>query len=136
MKNRELRNVMNSRKVFALPYIAWIAIFTAAPLILILLYAFTETGSGGVMVLTAENLARAFSPLYMTVFWRSVRTVSYTHLTRDFNAMTDAVQDKMYDLENTARQREDFVASFAHELKTPLTSIIGYADMLLSLIHI
>lgn len=52
--------------------------------------------------------------------------------TRDFNAMTDAVQDKMYDLENTARQREDFVASFAHELKTPLTSIIGYADMLRS----
>lgn len=52
--------------------------------------------------------------------------------TQDFNAMTDAVQDKMYALENTARQREDFVASFAHELKTPLTSIIGYADMLRS----
>ncbi len=50
----------------------------------------------------------------------------------DFNAMTDAVEDKIYALENTARQREDFVASFAHELKTPLTSIIGYADMLRS----
>lgn len=51
---------------------------------------------------------------------------------QDFNAMTDAVEDKIYALENTARQREDFVASFAHELKTPLTSIIGYADMLRS----
>ena len=51
---------------------------------------------------------------------------------QDFNAMTDAVEDKIYELENTARQREDFVASFAHELKTPLTSIIGYADMLRS----
>lgn len=52
--------------------------------------------------------------------------------TRDFNLMTDALEDKIYALENTARQREDFVASFAHELKTPLTSIIGYADMLRS----
>lgn len=72
MKNKQIVGVINSRKVFALPYIAWIAIFTVAPLILILLYAFTDTGSGGVMVLTAGNLARAFSPLYMTVFWRSV----------------------------------------------------------------
>ena len=29
-----------------------------------------------------------------------------------------------------ARQKEDFTANFAHELKTPLTSVIGYADML------
>ncbi|MFR5070813.1 MAG: histidine kinase dimerization/phospho-acceptor domain-containing protein [Bianqueaceae bacterium] len=27
---------------------------------------------------------------------------------------------------------EEFTANFAHELKTPLTSIIGYADMLRS----
>ena len=31
-----------------------------------------------------------------------------------------------------ARRQEDFTASFVHELKTPLTSIIGYADMLRS----
>ena len=71
-KNRRLSNTLSSRKVFALPYVAWIAVFTVAPLILILLYAFTTTGSGGLMVLTAENIQRAFSPLYMTVFWRSV----------------------------------------------------------------
>ena len=71
-KGGRLSNTLQSRKVFALPYVAWIAVFTVAPLILILLYAFTTTGSGGVMVLTAENIQRAFSPLYMTVFWRSV----------------------------------------------------------------
>ncbi len=53
-------------------------------------------------------------------------------LTRNFNAMADVVEEKIHDLEETARQREDFIASFAHELKTPLTSIIGYADMLRS----
>ncbi len=35
-------------------------------------------------------------------------------------------------LENVAGRREEFIASFAHELKTPLTAIIGYADMLRS----
>ena len=30
----------------------------------------------------------------------------------------------------TAQQKEDFVGNFAHELKTPLTSVIGYADMI------
>ena len=53
-------------------------------------------------------------------------------LTKDFNFMADALEEKIFKLEEAARQREDFVASFAHELKTPLTSIIGYADMLRS----
>ncbi len=38
----------------------------------------------------------------------------------------------MDNLENVASHREEFIASFAHELKTPLTAIIGYADMLRS----
>ena len=35
-------------------------------------------------------------------------------------------------LEHVASRREEFIGSFAHELKTPLTAIIGYADMLRS----
>lgn len=49
-------------------------------------------------------------------------------LTRSFNQMADTIQDKIGELELAVRQREDFVAAFAHELKTPMTSIIGYAD--------
>jgi len=51
-------------------------------------------------------------------------------LSRSFNMMADAIEDKISELEENARQKEDFVANFAHELKTPLTSVIGYADML------
>ncbi|MBQ9942683.1 MAG: HAMP domain-containing histidine kinase [Christensenellaceae bacterium] len=53
-------------------------------------------------------------------------------LAENFNAMAQAVEDQIAALELAARQREDFMASFAHELKTPLTSIIGYADLLRS----
>ena len=51
-------------------------------------------------------------------------------LSGSFNLMADAVEDKIDELVENARQKEDFVANFAHELKTPLTSVIGYADMI------
>jgi signal transduction histidine kinase len=51
-------------------------------------------------------------------------------LTRTFDQMADTIQEKIAALERAVEQREDFVANFAHELKTPMTSIIGYADTL------
>lgn len=53
-------------------------------------------------------------------------------LTQDFNHMSEALEQTIDQLEDEVQAREDFVGAFAHELKTPLTSIIGYADMLRS----
>lgn len=53
-------------------------------------------------------------------------------LTLDFNQMAEALEENIDKLEEEIQAREDFVGAFAHELKTPLTSIIGYADMLRS----
>ena len=49
-----------------------------------------------------------------------------------FNAMAESIEQKVGALEGYAKQQKDFVANFSHELKTPMTSIIGYADMLRS----
>lgn len=58
-------------------------------------------------------------------------------LSDSLNMMADKISEQMNELleearkkELEAKQKEDFTAAFAHELKTPLTSIIGYADML------
>lgn len=51
-------------------------------------------------------------------------------LSRSFNRMADRLVDQLEAKALEAKQKEDFTAAFAHELKTPLTSIIGYADML------
>lgn len=51
-------------------------------------------------------------------------------LSEDFNNMADSLEETMGELKDAVRRQEDFTASFAHELKTPLTSIIGYSDML------
>ena len=53
-------------------------------------------------------------------------------LTEDFNKMAASLEKNVEQLEEAARSREEFVGVFAHELKTPLTAIIGYADMLRS----
>ena len=51
-------------------------------------------------------------------------------LANSFNRMADAVEENIEELKRNAREKEDFVSNFAHELKTPLTSVIGYADRL------
>lgn len=63
---------------------------------------------------------------------RKVSSDELGQLTSDFNQMANALEDNIGKLEDEIQAREDFVAAFAHELKTPLTSIIGYADMLRS----
>ena len=54
-------------------------------------------------------------------------------LSRDFNQMAGQLEENIWELEENARRQEEFTEAFSHELKTPLTSIIGYADMLRSI---
>ena len=51
-------------------------------------------------------------------------------LSRSFDEMAAAVEDKVHALQNHLQEREDFIAAFTHELKTPMTSMLGYADLL------
>ena len=52
------------------------------------------------------------------------RNDEFGELARAFNAMADSLQE-------TERQRRDFIANVSHELKTPKTSIAGYTDGIL-----
>lgn len=53
-------------------------------------------------------------------------------MAESFNRMADSLAGEIAELEDVAERQEEFIGSFAHELKTPLTSIIGYADLLRS----
>ncbi len=53
-------------------------------------------------------------------------------LTQDFNSMAEALEENIEKLKIEIEAKEEFMGAFAHELKTPLTAIIGYADMLRS----
>lgn len=64
---------------------------------------------------------------------RQVSNDELGQLTLDFNHMAEALEENINKLEDEIQAKEDFVGAFAHELKTPLTSIIGYGDMLRSM---
>jgi len=49
---------------------------------------------------------------------------------RNFNSMADSIESNVTDLEQLAESRKVFIGNLAHEMKTPLTSILGYADLL------
>ena len=48
----------------------------------------------------------------------------------EFDRMADQLSDTITAQQQEMERQEQFMGSFAHELKTPMTSIIGYADLL------
>lgn len=54
----------------------------------------------------------------------------FGQLSRDFDTMADKLEENISRLKADVERQEAFMGAFAHELKTPMTSIIGYADLL------
>ncbi len=51
-------------------------------------------------------------------------------LSGHMNEMAEEIEARIRQVEALARARETFIANMAHELKTPLTSILGFADIM------
>ncbi|MCL2807457.1 MAG: HAMP domain-containing histidine kinase [Coriobacteriia bacterium] len=49
---------------------------------------------------------------------------------RSLNTMADSIESNVKSLEELAESRRVFISNLAHEMKTPLTSILGFADIL------
>ncbi|MDS0527744.1 HAMP domain-containing histidine kinase [Clostridium sp. SHJSY1] len=54
----------------------------------------------------------------------------FSILSNHFNRMAETVEDKINMLEISNIEKETFINNLTHELKTPLTSIIGYANLI------
>ena len=54
----------------------------------------------------------------------------FGQLSRDLDSMADKMQENITKLESEMQRQESFMGAFAHELKTPMTSIIGFSDLL------
>lgn len=50
----------------------------------------------------------------------------------DFNVMAAGMEATVSQLHQAMERQEQFVGSFAHEMKTPMTALIGYAELLRS----
>lgn len=54
-------------------------------------------------------------------------------LSRSFDHMAETVEQKILDLQDLARRRELLLGALTHEMKTPMTAIIGFSDSLLTM---
>lgn len=54
----------------------------------------------------------------------------FSVLSNNFNLMAQTIEDKINELELSNIEKETFINNLTHELKTPLTSIIGYANLI------
>lgn len=58
------------------------------------------------------------------------RTDEFGSLERNFNLMADSVEKNMEELKSAAEERQQFIDDLTHEMKTPMTSILGYTEYL------
>lgn len=58
------------------------------------------------------------------------RTDEFGSLERNFNLMADSVERNMEQLRSAAEDKQQFIDDLTHEMKTPLTSILGYTEYL------
>lgn len=54
----------------------------------------------------------------------------FAELSHDFNGMAAAVSENIRALERMNEDRSRFIDNLTHEIKTPLTSIIGFSDLM------
>lgn len=62
--------------------------------------------------------------------YKRMKSYEVAKLGETLNELAENTKQHISELEELAAKREEFVANFTHELKTPMTSIIGYADLL------
>lgn len=51
-------------------------------------------------------------------------------LAESFNKMAGEIEYKINTLKQSIQAKDDFITGFSHEIKTPMTAIIGYSDLL------
>ena len=58
------------------------------------------------------------------------RSPEFSELARNINRMSASIEKNVDEVQGLADERQRFVDNFAHEMKTPLTSIMGFADLM------
>lgn len=61
---------------------------------------------------------------------KNMKSIELSNLAKEMNDMTEKIESHIIELQDYNQRQDDFISRFTHELKTPLTSIIGYADVL------
>lgn len=108
------------------------AIIVLSMVIAIVLYVFSRYITKPIEKITsmAEKISAGDYSVRTDADYRKMKSYEVAKLGETLNELAENTEQHIADLENLARKNEDFVGNFTHEIKTPMTSIIGYADLL------
>lgn len=62
--------------------------------------------------------------------YKEMKSYEVEQLGNTLNQLASSTESYIEELKEAAQKKEDFMGNFTHEIKTPMTSIIGYADLL------
>lgn len=107
----------------------WIALYMlgAEAVLMIGLYLLTNTALRPIKRLTAHSRALVAGAYEARI---EAGEDEVGELARALNELAGAVEDRIRELERAANDRDMFIANLAHEMKTPMTTILGYAGLL------
>ena len=117
-----IENVRNIQRILLIFYIVF-SIFAAFALHLILSRIFKPLD---IVASTSRKIADEHYSERINIQGNN----ELAAVAKDFNRMAEKIEKQIYTLESEADGKQRFIDNFAHEIRTPLTSIYGNAEYL------
>lgn len=98
----------------------------------IILFLFSKYIANPIVKLTrmAEKISDGDYSVRTDAGMKKMKSNEVKKLGETMNMMVENTSKNIEELESMVKKREEFIGDFTHEIKTPLTSIIGYGDLL------
>ena len=113
----DMRNIQNTLLIFAAAF----SVFTAIALYFILSYIFKPLG---IVAGASTKIADGQYSERLNVKGKN----ELSSMASSFNRMAEEIEKQITVLEDEALGKQQFADNLAHEIRTPLTSIYGYAE--------
>lgn len=78
----------------------------------------------------AEKLSAGDYTARIDNAYGEMKSYEVAQLGKTLNQLAGSTEAYIEELKESAQRKEDFMGNFTHEIKTPMTAIIGYADLL------
>lgn len=107
-------------------------IIVTSVLLAVILYAFSYYTTRPIVKVTkaAERISKGDYSVRIDMRRSKMKSYETAVLADTLNELAENTERYIEELTEESRRKEEFMGNFTHELKTPMTSIIGYADLI------
>lgn len=130
MNRYSLNEVISKRNKYFEFYKSIVVVFSA--IMAVILFLISKYIASPLVKLTkmAEQVSDGDYSTRIDTSMKKMKSNEVKKLGEAMNLMAENTGSNIAKLESMVKKREEFLGDFTHEIKTPLTSVIGYGDML------